>query len=493
MIQQQYDIAPPETPAKASTKGLLLWSLLIALGILGLWLAGPLEYQRQPVQWQADHQTLRGNLWLPLKPAAAMPGVILVHGVLANRYQTELAARTFAASGFAALSFDLRGYGASDPAPDTPEIHRQDVLSALAFLRANPGVNSHQMALIGHSMGAQAVIDAAAEDRHLQAVFAMGMDGEAPAQVTWVTGVYDALHPPARYQRVIVSPAANHQTEWYDLWLLQILQQKLGQSLGAESASRLVLHEFLRFWAGCLLSLGFLGLMVEALAALGPAYLRLGCLSLLLSLNLAGGVLNWLEPSLSALAAVLLISAYLLAGLRQRLLLMGLWLIAGLFLAHELVAFLRGLPWLLQHLLDLGWFALYLWQSLLVYPIHAAQGLKELLFWHSQDSLEPSWYLGGLLALEWMFPRWWQKLGQGLKTSQQRQKPLIALLALGLLLLAGLLLMRVQQGYFEADALQRVFSNLMLEILPTGLFFGLFCWLWGKHWLPPKDFEMPPR
>jgi hypothetical protein len=264
----------PDTPEKAiltsrieSSRPGLIWVVLVLIGWGGMLLAGTLPYQRQFIAWRGpDAQILHGDIWLPVRPGLPagptppalsgkdrlLPGVILVHGVMASREQPELAARSLAASGMAVMSFDLRGYGESDRAPDTAEVHRADVLAALAFLRAQPGIDPQRIALLGHSMGATAVSEAAAEDGHLKLALAMGMHGEGP--VEWLTGLYDALHPPGAFGQakpVTISPAANHHVEWQDLWLLSHIQHRLETDLGLP-AGQLPWREWVRFWSGWL-------------------------------------------------------------------------------------------------------------------------------------------------------------------------------------------------------------------------------------------------
>jgi pimeloyl-ACP methyl ester carboxylesterase len=500
MVAQQYDTGEDPSPAESDPQGklpayALIWILLAGIGWLGLVLAGPFEYQRQPLQWesqaasagQIDHpdspgQTLRGDLWLPRQANRPLPAVILVHGVMSSRLQPELAARSLSRAGIAVLTFDLRGYGESDPGPDLPAEHRQDVLSALAFLRAQPGIDPHRISLIGHSMGATAVLEAGAEDGQLRSVFAIGMHGEGRAH--WLTGLYDNLHSPSLYpplnQKVTISPSANHQTEWNDLWLLSHLQRQLEADFGLPQGSG-PWPELLRIWSGSLLAIGLLGIGSALLAPLA-IYLRLGLLSALAAGFLLGSGLGWFDAGLSAIGLLLLLGAYILSQVPARRLYSLAWLGLGFFVARELAALLRALPWLLPDPGQILWLPLYLWQSLSYYPIALSHGLRSLLFSHSQTQLEASWVLMALAAGEWLFPGWWLKIGQW---KPQRQGPALGLLAVALLILAGLLWTRLSQGYLEPEALQHLLRVLLGEV-PTLGFLALGYWLYQKRKSAPE-------
>lgn len=512
MIEEQYDTAPEPGPEKALDSpapltgskarpgsGLLPWVLLIALGWIGVLLAGPLPYQRQDVEWrEPGGQTLRGELWLPLAQASSvqpnaqaksrlLPGVILVHGVMASRAQPELAARYLARAGMVTLTFDLRGYGDSDKAPDTPEVHRQDVLSALTFLRSQPGVDAHRIALIGHSMGATAVSEAAAEDGHLSLARAMGMHGEGP--VEWVTGLYDALHPPGMFKSVVISPAANHHVEWQDVWLLANHQRRLEGAFGLPTGP-LGWQEWLLHASKCLLGLGFIGLLAGLWRPMPRTYARLALLTGGGAVLLAAGSFAWLDPGLCAQSLLLLLSGYVLSLVPPRRLKALLGIALGLFAARECAGLLRASPWLLAEPARLLWLPVYLLQSLLYYPLSLLQSLNQWLLPHSHTRLEASWMLGVVMLAEWLFPAWWLKLGGQLKVPQQRQKSTGLALGLGIIALAALLWIRLQQGYLAGDALQQTAKVLGTDILPTLGFFALGVWLWRKR---ARTAQMPPR
>lgn len=108
--------------------------------------------------------------------------VIAVHGAWQNR--TDLAAGLndlcceLARAGFAVLAFDMRGHGASDSAPFTlGSSERRDVLGAVDFLREAtlpyPQLERPRwIGGLGVSVGANALLYAAAEEHEIRAVVA---------------------------------------------------------------------------------------------------------------------------------------------------------------------------------------------------------------------------------------------------------------------------------------------------------------------------------
>lgn len=94
------------------------------------------------------------------------PAVVLVHGLGAT-HDMMLATyeQHFAAAGIATMAFDYRYTGESGGTPRqhiSPRRQRQDVLAAIAWVRAQPGVDADRIALWGTSLGAMNVLRAAA-------------------------------------------------------------------------------------------------------------------------------------------------------------------------------------------------------------------------------------------------------------------------------------------------------------------------------------------
>jgi pimeloyl-ACP methyl ester carboxylesterase len=108
--------------------------------------------------------------------------ILAVHGAWQNRADPAAGLNdlccALARAGFAVLAFDMRGHGESDPAPFTLGYHeRRDVLGAVDFLRHNvlpyPDLERPQwIAGLGISMGANALLYAAAHEPDIKAIVA---------------------------------------------------------------------------------------------------------------------------------------------------------------------------------------------------------------------------------------------------------------------------------------------------------------------------------
>lgn len=115
-------------------------------------------------------RTLAG-WWLP----AAGPGVVVItHGWGANRELMLPLARPLQAAGFNVLLFDARNHGGSDS--DTfssmPRF-AEDTEAAVAWLRRRPDMAQAPVALLGHSVGAAAVLLAASRRDDIAAVISL--------------------------------------------------------------------------------------------------------------------------------------------------------------------------------------------------------------------------------------------------------------------------------------------------------------------------------
>lgn len=102
-------------------------------------------------------------------PGARPYGLVLVHGIHANRQYLLPQARFLAEAGYHLLLIDLRGHGKSDGEVMTyGYMEAEDVKAAVTYLMDQPGVE--HAAALGHSLGAAAVVRAAAEDERIEAL-----------------------------------------------------------------------------------------------------------------------------------------------------------------------------------------------------------------------------------------------------------------------------------------------------------------------------------
>jgi pimeloyl-ACP methyl ester carboxylesterase len=130
---------------------------------------GPTAAGYQEVRVHCESLTLRA--WVaPGDPGFA--AVVLVHGVGDALESYESQAAVLRARGHTVLLLDLRGHGGSDRAPTTLGGHeREDVRAAMAHLR-RAGLAPAGFVLMGWSMGAVAVLRAAAVETDVRAVVA---------------------------------------------------------------------------------------------------------------------------------------------------------------------------------------------------------------------------------------------------------------------------------------------------------------------------------
>ena len=100
--------------------------------------------------------------WLVSAPGARphpVPAVLVMHGWGANASLMGAVAAPLHAAGFAVLLLDARCHGSSDDEPFTSLARfAEDIAAGLAWLRIQPGIDAHRLALLGHSVGAGACL-----------------------------------------------------------------------------------------------------------------------------------------------------------------------------------------------------------------------------------------------------------------------------------------------------------------------------------------------
>lgn len=103
------------------------------------------------------------------RPAGQRPPVVVVaHGYSADQQIMSSLARSLARAGYAVLTFDFRGHGSN-----TSEFKgdlRRDFQTAVDWVATSPYVDSSRIAVLGHSMGAGAVLDFGTIDTRPKAV-----------------------------------------------------------------------------------------------------------------------------------------------------------------------------------------------------------------------------------------------------------------------------------------------------------------------------------
>lgn len=109
-----------------------------------------------------------GDLPVPPPKGERPPVVVMSHGYSVDRASMSGMARSLARAGYAVLSIDLRGHGANTHAFQGDL--RDDFDAAVDWATTSPYVDGERLAVLGHSMGASAVLGFATVDERPDAV-----------------------------------------------------------------------------------------------------------------------------------------------------------------------------------------------------------------------------------------------------------------------------------------------------------------------------------
>jgi fermentation-respiration switch protein FrsA (DUF1100 family) len=128
-----------------------------------------------PDRMGAGGEAERGAATRPL-PDPPWPGIVILHGAGSRKENHADFARLAAASGWAALSFDVRGHGSSEGEMSPGAV--EDVIRMVRLLAATGGVDPSRIALRGSSMGGFLALHAAAIADEVAGVIAICPAGE---------------------------------------------------------------------------------------------------------------------------------------------------------------------------------------------------------------------------------------------------------------------------------------------------------------------------
>ena len=153
-----------------------------------------LGFNFEPVRFSSSDGVRLHGWWIPA--AAARPGdlkdrphwgtrtVVLCHGLGANKSNQLVMAQDLVPAGYNVLAFDFRAHGQSGGQFTTfGDLERNDVLAAVRWLRQARPSQSRHIYGVGASMGAAALVAAAADE---------GEDGQA-LEALALYGTYDDL------------------------------------------------------------------------------------------------------------------------------------------------------------------------------------------------------------------------------------------------------------------------------------------------------------
>ncbi|OBG19873.1 peptidase S15 [Mycolicibacterium celeriflavum] len=133
-------------------------------------------YGKQRIVFNSDGYRCAGVLYRPSDGAGKYPCVVMAHGFTGTMdWIVGDFAEVFANGGLAALIFDYRYLGSSDGEPRQlidSRRQRQDLLRAVEFVRASPGIDASRIALWGTSLGGSHVVNCAVDDPDIAAVVA---------------------------------------------------------------------------------------------------------------------------------------------------------------------------------------------------------------------------------------------------------------------------------------------------------------------------------
>ncbi len=119
--------------------------------------------RQSAVSFQVNGLTFEGVVAQPEGQQAALPAVVVCHPhpLYGGSMDTNVVlALSFALAehGFAALRFNFRGVGNSQGIHAKGELEHQEVLAALDFMSAWPGVARNRVGLAGYSFGSSVIL-----------------------------------------------------------------------------------------------------------------------------------------------------------------------------------------------------------------------------------------------------------------------------------------------------------------------------------------------
>ena len=164
------------------------------------------------------------------RPVGQRPSVVVLgHGFAADRATMSTLARSLTAAGYAVVAFDFRGHGSNSNSFGGGDL-RTDLEAVVDWVETQPHWDAERLVVMGHSMGAGAVLDFATVDSRPKVVVPISggwnIDGpEVPANVLFILaeddpkGIHDeTAHHQRRLARAGVTvertvvPGTDHAT-----------------------------------------------------------------------------------------------------------------------------------------------------------------------------------------------------------------------------------------------------------------------------------------
>jgi pimeloyl-ACP methyl ester carboxylesterase len=131
----------------------------------------------KPVELTTEDQLSIKATYYPVTNSPA-PALLLVHMVNSNKDVWQKFATTAQQDGYAVLAIDLRGHGESSGESYDYDAMPVDVATALNWLTNRPEIAADRIGLVGASIGANLVLNAAGNDTNIKSVILLspGLD-----------------------------------------------------------------------------------------------------------------------------------------------------------------------------------------------------------------------------------------------------------------------------------------------------------------------------
>ncbi|WP_341660080.1 alpha/beta fold hydrolase [Vibrio sp.] len=129
----------------------------------------------QTIGFKSHSSSISGHLFLPKNTTKPAPLIILCHGFCGVKELLLPAfAERFANHGYAALTFDYRGFGESEGEKGrlVPALQIEDIHAAIDWAKQETSVDSSRIALWGSSFGGANAIIAASQSHDIKCVVA---------------------------------------------------------------------------------------------------------------------------------------------------------------------------------------------------------------------------------------------------------------------------------------------------------------------------------
>ena len=171
--------------------------------------AAQLGFRFEPVSFRAADGVELSGWWLPSQSGASDRTVVVCHGLGAGKSNQLILAGALALDGFNALIFDFRAHGGSGGQVSSfGDLERRDVRAAVDWAKAHrPGEAVHVYGA-GVSMGAAALVSAAADDPRVEAVALFSTYDSLPGLARVVAGQMFS-RPVDRWMAALVLPIAS--------------------------------------------------------------------------------------------------------------------------------------------------------------------------------------------------------------------------------------------------------------------------------------------